>query len=205
MKRIVLFAQKGGAGKTTIAIHLAVAAMNAGKSVILVDTDPQGSATGWARLRGDREPQTFRVEPQELGSLMEAATADGVDVAVIDTAPHASLSAAAVLSHASTIVIPTRPTVLDLMALEQTLSLVRASGNHACAVLSAVPTRSAEADEAAALLHDSGLPVAPVRIRERRAYARALASGAAVTEFGRSREAAEEIRGLWGWLDSMVA
>ena len=205
MRTIAIAAQKGGAGKTTIAIHLAVAAAGA-YSAIVVDTDPQQSAMGWARIRGNKAPEVFAATPGTIPTLLDAARNDGTALVIIDTPPHSTAEAARVLQAADLIVIPVRPTVLDLMAVEATERLVRASGRLAVAVLSAVPARSPEAADAEQLLEQMGLRVAPVWVKERRAYSRALATGQAVTEFARSRDAAREISDLWAWIDAtMVA
>lgn len=200
MQTLVIAAQKGGSGKTTIAIHLAVAA-SANQRVILADTDPQRSLTEWARLRGDRSPEVFSVTASELPAFLDAAERDGIDLAVVDTAPHSSLDAAAILGRADMVIVPVRPTALDLMAVESTIALVRAAGKPAVAVLSAVPPRSPEAEDAEAILRrDYGIDVAPARIADRRAYSRALAAGLAVTEFARAAEARREVEGLNAWL-----
>jgi chromosome partitioning protein len=205
MLTLVVAAQKGGSGKTTIALHLAVAA-SATDSTIVVDTDPQRSAAGWARIRGAKPPEVFEAAPSTVPAVLAAAQGDGVGIVVIDTPPHSTAEASRVLGVADLIIVPVRPTVLDLMALEATQRIVQAAARPAVAVLSAVPARGPEADEAAHVLREMGFDVAPVRIKERRPYSRALATGHAVTEFPRSTDARSEIQGLWAWLhDSMVS
>ncbi len=205
MLTLVVAAQKGGSGKTTIALHLAVAA-SAIHSTIVVDTDPQRSAAGWARIRGAKPPEVFEAAPSTVPAVLAAAQGDGVGIVVIDTPPHSTAEASRVLGAADLIVVPVRPTVLDLMALEATQRIVQAAARPAVAVLSAVAARGPEADEAEHVLREMGFDVAPVRIKERRPYSRALATGHAVTEFPRSTDARTEIQGLWIWLhDSMVA
>jgi chromosome partitioning protein len=202
---LVVAAQKGGSGKTTIALHLSVASSES-QPTIVVDTDPQRSASGWARIRAGKPPEVFEATPASVPAILTAAREDGIGVVVIDTPPHSTADASRVLGMADLVVVPVRPTVLDLMALEATQRIVQAAGRPAVAVLSAVPARGPEADEAAQVLADMGFSVAPVRIKERRAYSRALATGHAVTEFPRSADARSEIVGLWNWLhDSMVS
>ncbi len=205
MLTFVVAAQKGGSGKTTIALHLAVAASET-QSTIVVDTDPQRSASGWARIRGGKPPEVFEATPATVPAILRAARGDSIAMVVIDTPPHSTAEASRVLSVADLIIVPVRPTVLDLMALDATQRIVQAAGQPAVAVLSAVPARGPEADEAENVLCEMGFEVAPIRIKERRPFSRALATGHAVTEFPRSIDARNEIQGLWKWLhDSMVS
>ncbi len=205
MLTVVVAAQKGGSGKTTIALHLAVAA-SVTRSTIVVDTDPQRSAAGWARIRGGKPPEVYEAAPSAVPAVLTAARGDGIEIVVIDTPPHSTAEASRVLAAADVIIVPVRPTVLDLMALEATQRIVQAAARPAVAVLSAVPARGPEADEAEHVLREMGFDVAPVRIKERRPYSRALATGHAVTEFSRATDARSEIQGLWMWLrDSMVS
>jgi len=108
--------------------------------------------------------------------------------------------AARVARLADLIVIPVRPTAFDIAAAGSAVDIVQAAGVRAVFVLSACPFRSPEIAETRAVLAGYGLPVAPTEITDRRAFARAVASGRAVTEFESSGKAAEEIRALWLWL-----
>lgn len=123
---------------------------------------------------------------------------------IIDTAPHAAPDAARVAQVADLVVIPCRPTAFDLAAVGSAVEIVRAAGVRAVLVLSACPSRSPEVGEARGVLEGYGFPVAPVEITERRAFARAVASGRAVTEFEANGKAAEEIRALWHWLKEQM-
>jgi chromosome partitioning protein len=102
-------------------------------------------------------------------------------------------------------VIPCRPTAFDLAAAGSAVEIVRAAGARAVFVLSACPFRAPEIAETRAVLEGFGLPVAPVEITDRRAFARAVATGRAVTEFDSEGKAAEEIRALWHWFKEQMA
>lgn len=95
MKSIALTAMKGGVGKTTLAVLLAVAAMRAGETVAIIDTDPQGSAAAWARVRNGGSPDVVPVPVQRLAQAL-AAAADDYTVVIVDTAPRAATEAATV-------------------------------------------------------------------------------------------------------------
>ena len=85
MKVIGLLSRKGGVGKTTIALHLAVLAQEAGRRTLLVDLDPQRSAAGWWRAREAETPLLLETDPASLRAMLEAAREDNIDLVVIDT------------------------------------------------------------------------------------------------------------------------
>ena len=197
MRTLALVSQKGGSGKTTLAVHLAVAAMQAGEQVTLLDTDPQGSAQAWAQVRQQGAPAVRSVTPAEVPRHLATLAATLV---VIDTAPHTAVSLATVTTVATALLIPCRPTALDLAAVAATVALARAAQTPTAFVLTACPARAPEVAEARTALATHGFPVAPVLLGERRTYARAIAGGAAVTEYEPQGKAAQEIAALWRWV-----
>jgi chromosome partitioning protein len=204
--RILAFqSQKGGSGKTTLACHVAVAAHEAGQRVVLIDTDPQQSATVWGQAREAAEPVIATASVSDLARVLAAAEAELIDLAVIDSAPHAAPDAGRIARAADLVVIPCRPSAFDIAAAEGAVRIITAAGARAVFVLSACPFRAPEIAETRAALAVYGLPVAPVEITDRRAFSRALATGRAVTEFEADGKAAEEIRALWGWLKGQMA
>jgi chromosome partitioning protein len=200
MKILVFLSQKGGSGKTTLVVHTAVAATEAGLKVLVVDTDPQQSATVWSNARTADAPIVATVAGTDLERVLTAARAEDIDLAIIDTAPHAAPDAARIARAADLVLIPCRPTAFDLAAAEQAARIVKAANARAAFVLSACPVRAPEIGETRKALSDYGLPVAPPEISERRAFSRAIASGRAVTEFESDGRAADEIRNLWEWI-----
>ena len=204
MKAVAFLSQKGGSGKTTLAVHIAVAAQEAGERVVVVDTDMQKSATAWSQSRQDAIPPVVTVAPTSLSDVMKAARHDAMTLCIIDTAPHAAPDAARVAGMADLVVIPCRPTAFDLAAAGAAVEIVRAASAKAVFLLSACPFRAPEIAETRAALQAFGLPVAPVDITDRRAFARAIATGRAVTEFDSEGKAAQEIRSLWNWIKEQV-
>ena len=205
MKILALIAQKGGSGKTTLACHLAVVAQEAGECVLLIDTDPQASAMAWAAAREAEGPATLGTTAAGLERALTTARARNVGWAIIDTAPHTAPDAAKVARASDLVLIPCRPSALDLAAASGTVRIVKAAGVRAAFVLSACPPRAPEIGESRDALASHGLPVAPVLIGDRRTFARALASGVAATEFEPEGRAATEIRTLWQWIAKEVA
>lgn len=205
MKVLAFLSQKGGAGKTTLAVHTAVAAHEAGAAVVLIDTDPQKSASVWGDARQGAAPIVATVDVSELDHVLKAAREDGMALAIVDAAPHAAPEAARIARAADLVAIPCRPTAFDLAAAEGAVRIVKAAKARTVFVLSACPFRAPEIAEARTALEGYGLPVAPVEITERRAFSRAVATGRAVTEFEEGGKAAAEIRALWAWLQEQMA
>lgn len=199
MLTIAVFSQKGGAGKSTLAVHLAVAASRA-MQVILIDADPQATVANWAADRKQPSPFIARAEPSSIEQLLAAARDEGFDLAVIDCPPHAAPGTAALLRAADHIVIPSQPTMPDLAATARSVALARATGKPHSFVINRAPTRAPEVAQTVAALSTGGV-VSPIVIGDRRAFSRALTDGIAVTECASgSSKAAAEITDYWTWL-----
>ncbi|MBI3657334.1 MAG: ParA family protein [Acidobacteria bacterium] len=200
MKTIALVTQKGGTGKSTIAVHLAVAARRHGKVVAVIDIDPQGSAKLWAEKRGRDDLAVISARAAELPRLLEEARRQGADFVLIDTAGHMNVSSAAVIQSADIVLIPCRASLYDMDASAETAAQVRkAGGKQAAFVLNAVPSRGTRADEAREVLK-AILPVSPVEVHNLVAFSDALNDGRSVEELDPHGKAAEEIRALYDWL-----
>jgi chromosome partitioning protein len=203
MKTLALLARKGGAGKTTLAIHLAVIAARAGKRVLLVDTDPQRSAAAWWRSRPADVPELVECDATKLPAVLAAAEEAGVDLVVVDTRPSVEADTGTVAKLADLVLIPTRPAILDLRAISETVRVVTAMKKPAVIVLNATPAaRNGVRDaaivlEARAALEAYDVPVAPVGITNRADLAHALTGGLAVNEFAPNGKAAAELGELF--------
>jgi chromosome partitioning protein len=200
MRSIAFLSQKGGSGKTTLAVHIAVAAAASGERVLLLDTDPQGSASAWAQARPEEHPLTEKTTASGVGRVMELARQAEVTLAVIDTAPHATPGVDTIAASADLLLIPCRPSAFDLAAIAASVQVAKAAGKPAAFVLNACPARAPEIAETREVLTAYGLPLAPMEIADRRAFSRAVASGRAVTEFEAQGKAAAEITLLWQWV-----
>jgi chromosome partitioning protein len=202
MKTLSLIAQKGGTGKTTIGIHLAVQAQRAGLKVLLVDTDPQGSAGAWWRRRQADLPVLVQSSGRELAETTAEAKQRGFQLVVVDTAPHSSSESRLCAESSSLILIPTRPAILDLDAIGATTALVADLAVPARILLNAcpAPTRLGEpriVAEARDALTAYKLPICTTAISQRAAFSHALIDGRSVVEFEAHGKAAAEIDALW--------
>lgn len=201
MLTVAVISQKGGAGKTTIALNLAVAATRAGLPVAILDIDPQASATRWADAREGAPPAVTAAQASRLPILLAAEQRQGAALAVIDTGPASDTAALAAARLADLILIPCRPSALDIDAIGASLHLgQQLAGKPTYVVLNATLPRSTLADEAAATLADSGATVAPVRLGHRADFINPLAAGKVAVEWAPHGKAAGEAVALWKWL-----
>ena len=200
MPTIAVISQKGGAGKTTLAIHLAAAAHEAGRVALIVDTDPQATASQWAAWREDRAPEVIDSPPPRLAAKVAAARAQGAELIVIDTPPHADSAARAAMELADLVLIPCRPSAFDLAAIQTTAKLVQLLRKPAFVVFTAgAPNAPRMYEEAGELVAGYGTPAAPVLIPDRAAYRHASAQGATVMELEPTGRAADDVRRLYAW------
>jgi chromosome partitioning protein len=205
MKTVAIQSQKGGTGKTTTALNLAVAASRASQAVVVIDLDPQASAAGWKDTRPGDNPVVVSVAPARLSQALQAAEEGEADLVLIDTAPHAESAALAAAKAADLILIPCRPGILDLRAIGTTADVAKLAGKPAFVVLNAMPpgaTRLVADAQAAVAVH--GLDVAPVVIQQRAAFGHALTAGQTAQEYEPNGKAAEEIGELYRWLQSQL-
>ncbi len=201
MLTIAIVSQKGGAGKTTLAVNLAAEAARSFVSLI-IDTDPQATASRWAQWRGGGDPEVVDCgAPSLLAGKLAKAAELGADLAVIDTPPHADAMARQAARLADLLLIPCRPRAFDLAAIEATAELVRSSRKPAFVVFNAGPPRAPHIyREAASLIGgEFGLQIAPVVLPERAAFHHSAAAGRTAPEHDAQGKAADEIRALWAW------
>lgn len=200
MPTIAIISQKGGAGKTTLALHLAAAAEDSGHTALVIDLDPQATASQWAAWRQDAPPVVIDSAPPRLSAKIEQAGAQGAEFIVIDTPPHADSAASAAVEAADLVLIPCRPSAFDLAAIKTTASLVKMRGKPAFVIFTAgSPTAPRMYDEAAQLVQDYGLDGCPHHIADRAAFRHAAAEGKTVMEIEPNGKAADEVRQLYKW------
>jgi chromosome partitioning protein len=171
---------------------------------VLIDLDPQGSAIAWHQVRGQDAPNVVAGNADTLGNLLDAARGLGVTLAMIDTAPHADRGALSAIRAADLIVMPIRPSFLDVAAMRDTIPLLKLAGKmgSAVAVLNAVPLRGGLADEAAEALAQFKVKIVPVRVAQRNLFASAMSQGKGVTELAPKDAASAEIKALWNRLNA---
>lgn len=201
-RTLVIAATKGGCGKSSLAVHLAVLASRSTRTV-LVDTDPQGSAVAWWRRRQSDSPHLVEASVLQLPTVQSQAREQGLSLLVVDTAPRCDVKA--LTQMASFVLIPCRPSPFDLDAIGEVVELVSLSRTPAAIVLNACPPgrgarEASVVKEAREALAGGPIPVAPMSIGQRSSLSHALITGQAVTEFEPEGKAAAEIQSLWKWI-----
>lgn len=200
MKTIVVANQKGGSGKSTLIVHLAAAAEQAGDGpVVISDTDPQGTASDWFNQRKKAGIDTPRYAPLSLPDLpatVHALSAAGAAYLFIDTAPSIGAVNADLFAVADLMLIPLNPTPADLRSLVKALPLVKQSGAPFQFVLSRVRANLKNNAGTAMALEALGL-VLPTRMHERVVYAETFAHGKTALEIEPRGIAAQEVAALW--------
>jgi len=192
MKTIAIISQKGGAGKTTLALHLATASVLAGRNTAIIDLDPQASAANWADRREEELPVVLSAHASRLPHEMKRVEEMGGDILIIDTAPHSDSAALEAAKVADLVLVPCRPAILDIEAITNTLDLVKTTGTPIVVVMNAVAPQGSEASEAAEAIAALEVDVCPVQLRQRVAFSRALITGQTVQEFEPDGKAAQE-------------
>jgi chromosome partitioning protein len=208
MHTIVMATQKGGSGKSTLSIGLAVAAQQAGHVVRLIETDKQGTLSNWQYRRGLAEPIVEAVyDARDIETRLQALQRGGVTLTIIDTAAGINAATTAAIRHCDLCLIPSRPSVADVEATAATLSVARAWRKPFAFILNQTPIRGGHrlTEATSALDEEAPRDIADVLAQPfivmRNDHQDALAAGRAVTEHAPSSKSAEEIRSLWSWTE----
>jgi chromosome partitioning protein len=204
MKTVAIISQKGGVGKTTLALHLAVAAERAGKTSVLIDLDPQASAATWKDLRQEETPIVQPAQPNRLAVILEEASKQGAHLAVIDTSPNSESASLTAARAADLVLIPCRPHLLDLKAISSSIEVARLAKTPFAVVLNAVPPRGALSAEAYAAIATYDAPVLPIHLSMRAAYYHCLVNGQVAQEYEPTGKAAEEAFELYKWVRKRI-
>jgi chromosome partitioning protein len=203
MQVICLLSRKGGSGKSTLAMHWAVEAERQGiGKVVLIDMDAQGSCASWFAKREVETPILIRSEPKSLAGHLSVCESAGVDLVVIDTVPDIDTSAVVAARLSDLVVIPTRPSVLDLESIAGSVEIVTGLKRQAVIVINQAPPTSSVTEEARQAMEGYGLPICPIVIVSRLTFSRALIDGRVAQEIEPRGKAASEITQSWQWVNA---
>ena len=197
MKAIAFVTQKGGSGKSTLCINLAIAAQEAGRSVCILEMDRQASVSDWSESRTADGPEVAQIETSQVDDVIKKLKHAAYDYVLIDTPGVDSAGTLAAIRAADLCLIPCRPTPADLRAFKPTLAAVYRLDKEFAFVLNQAPPRSYRVRDASDGLAALGM-LADVTIVTRNDM------GQGVTEFNPGGQAADEVRRLWAWLERRV-
>jgi len=192
---------KGGRGKPTSTRGLAGAAQAQGKAVVVLDIDPQAAATGWYAARKRSElPEGLHVQPLQavqLEEVIEACRAQDVDLVLIDTPPQSDNPAVQAAQLSDLVLIVTKPSVMDLRAIQNTLRLAKVADVHPYLLLNSVKAVGTRHIEASETMQRMGVDVLPVTLGDRVAFMDMLVDGRTPNEYEAGGASAKESMALY--------
>lgn len=197
MITISIISQKGGAGKTTLAINLAVEAERNNKQSLLLDLDPQSSSSQWYDSREQKSPLVLSAHASRMNKIIQEAQVNNASFLFIDTAPHSENSALEAAKVADLVLIPCRAGILDIKAIQSSLNICRLANAESLVVLNALPVQAVIAEEARQAIETIGGKVCKYTIGQRIVFNHAMTAGLGVVEFDLKSKAAKEIQDIF--------
>lgn len=205
MKTIALLAQKGGSGKTTLAVSLAVAATRHNLTAVIIDLDPQATACNWGDRRLEATPLVIDAQPARLQSALERAKQNNVDMLIVDTPARSEQAAVAAARFADLVIIPCRPQIYDLDTITNSIDMVNvAGGRPMLAVLNAIPPQGIRHEEARQGIESLGMAVCPITIGQRAAFGDSAAFGMSAQEHDEKGKAAQEVEEVYLYISNLL-
>lgn len=202
LKTLAVMSRKGGAGKTTVAVNLTLAARAMGVKAVLADADPLRSACEVLRGREEAASVLFETSAAKLFTLRQACARSGVELLIIDTPAAPEADVAEAVKVADLCLAVARPTYLDLAAAVMSVAVIQRLGREGLIVLNQCAPARAGVEPPTVLkafeaLRFASLPVAPVPLRSRVIYQTAFAQARSVLEMDPGGSAADEVRELF--------
>lgn len=203
MTVVAIVGQKGGTGKTTTGIGLAVAASNAGQTAVIIDLDPQANAANWKDRRKVDNPAVVSVPPSRLKQTLEAAASHAADFVVIDTPGKSDSAAIEAARVADLVLVPLGPHIFHLETLPGLRDLLRVAGDKpTLVVLNGLhPQATKQAEEAKRMIAELfSFPVCPIHLSRLEVYAESQTNGSSPIEDEPKGRASAELKNLYNFI-----
>jgi chromosome partitioning protein len=200
---VTVASQKGGAGKTTLTAHLAVAAVMKGIKAVVIDTDPQASLARWWNDRVAEDLPFLSSTVDELPERIEQLRDEGFEMLFIDTPPAVTELIKNVVRMSDIVIIPTKPSPLDIHAVSKTVDIVDECEKPMIFVVSIATKAAKITSETATLLSQFGT-VAPVHIGNRQDFALCMIDGRTVMEVYPGTKSDQEITELFKYVETQI-
>jgi chromosome partitioning protein len=219
MQVITVGQQKGGVGKSTLAIHIAAEACRKGRRSVILELDRQGTASQWSAKRpytadsadllkgvdcAKVPPEVVHVDTARLEPALSALSEAGVSLVLIDLPGTHSPAITPAIRTADLVLIPARPNETDIAASGETVAAVDRLGKRYAYVLTFIPAKGSREGEARDALEDAGHTVAPGGFGLLNDYADAIGAGQTVQEWNPKGKAAEQVRSLFRWVEKTL-
>ncbi len=201
MQVLAIIGQKGGNGKTTMTVGLAVQAVQAGRTVAVIDLDPQTTAANWSDRRGKESPAVVSCQIARLGQVLQAAAKQGADLAIIDTPGKSTDALIAAAKTADFVLMPIQPQMYDIETLRNLKDVLTLAGNPPAAVLvNHAPVQGKRHTETREAIAGQGFAVSPVVLFSRVAHGDAGNIGQSAAELEPGGKAAQEMADLYAYI-----
>ena len=208
MKTLCVITQKGGQGKTTLSVNLATAAERRRKTAIVLDLDPQCSASVWSDVRKHQQeketPLVTAVPAPRIETVLQAAEQNGVDLAILDTVGKLETSSAAATRAADLALIPCEMGLLDVATLNSTRELLDLHKLKRVGVVNRAKPNHPLAEQTEDAFKRLDIETAPVRVGDRIAFRHATTLGLSVEEYEPKGKAAKEIAQLYRFIANQL-